>query len=65
VQALTLVALLRSAVKRKAWDFLFAGKDSNLHKTNEFVGAGLAPPPVAAPPKLNLDEDVNRANSGL
>jgi hypothetical protein len=57
------MALLRSAVKRKAWDFLFASKASNLHKTKEFVGAGLAPPAVAAPPKLNLDEDVNRAAS--
>jgi hypothetical protein len=57
------MALLRSAVKRKAWDFLFASKASNLHKTKEFVGAGLAPPAVAAPPKLNLDEDVNRATS--
>jgi hypothetical protein len=59
------MALLTSSVKRKAWDFLFASKASDFHKAKEFVGVGLAPPAVAAPPKLNLDEVVNRAISGL
>jgi hypothetical protein len=55
------LALLTCSAKKKAQDILFASKASNLHKTKEFVGAGLAPPAAAAPPKLNLDEDVNRA----
>jgi hypothetical protein len=58
------VALVTSSVKKKAWDFLFASGASNLHKTKEFVGAVLAPPAVAAPSKLNLGENANRANSG-
>jgi hypothetical protein len=47
--------------KKESLGFSIRQQGFKPSQTKEFVGAGLAPPAVAAPPKFNLDEDVNKA----
>jgi len=51
--------------KRKP-DLIPVGRTfSNRQETRGFVGAGLAPPAVTAPPAFSSDEDVDRASPVL